>query len=413
MKTWSIIINKNNDILKMMSDALSIYDQALYYQRQSYFETREQGKIKTHSFVELYNLVKETQAFKESKLDSVLKSASIRKVCNNWLSFIKSTISYNKNKNKFKARPNMPKYLHKHKKYDNVYIDKTRLRYRGIKRENEFRLPCTNIKIKFPPKIKREQIRQVVLQYYYGKIKVNIIYDDVKKLEKQPDYKSAIGIDLGVNNLCAITSNDKNLSCIVKGGPLKSINQYYNKKLAKISSNLEKCNKKRTSHLKDSITLKRNNKINNYMHVVSRRLIDFCSENGIGKIIIGHNSGWKQETNVGKKNNQNFVCIPFNKLINFLKYKGAEAGISVVTVEESYTSKSDHLVNEPMKHNDNYVGKRIMRGQFKSSTGKLINADINGAIGMLRKENVITDAQLFGLRDRGDVVSPKVLKINP
>ena len=142
-------------------------------------------------------------------------------------------------------------------------------------------------------------------------------------------------------------------------------------------------------------------------------VIYLCVENKIENIIIGHNKGWKQESNMGKKTNQNFVQIPFNKLIEQLKYKSEKyIGLKVNIVEESYTSKIDHLVFEDMKHQKDYLGKRIKRGLYKSSCGKLLNADINGSIGILRKGNAITDDQILVLRDRGDVVSPKMLVIN-
>ena len=153
IRSWNTIIKSNDIILKMMSDALAIYDQALYYQRQSYFSSKEEGKIKTHGFVELYNIVKETSVFKETDLDHVVKSDPIRQVCKNWTSFIKATVSFKNAPSKFLGRPKMPNYLYKRKKYVNVCIDKTRLRYKNCK-NNEFRIPCTQVKIKFPPQIK-------------------------------------------------------------------------------------------------------------------------------------------------------------------------------------------------------------------------------------------------------------------
>ena len=129
----------------------------------------------------------------------------------------------------------------------------------------------------------------------------------------------------------------------------------------------------------------------------------------IGTVIIGHNKGWKQEINLGRKTNQNFVSIPFNRLIQMIQYKAEEFGIEVKVVEESYTSKIDHLAGESMKKQENYLGKRVKRGLFQSSIGKLINADINGAIGILRK--VVGDGFLGNLINRGDVYSPVKLSI--
>ena len=156
--------------------------------------------------------------------------------------------------------------------------------------------------------------------------------------------------------------------------------------------------------------MKRNHKLDFEFHNLSEKIIDLCIENDIGTIVIGHNKGWKQKSNIGRQNNQTFVSIPFNDLIHKIQYKSEEVGINCIITEESYTSKIDHLANENMTKQNNYLGKRIQRGLFKSSCNKILNADINGAIGILRKVNVFSDVDLINLRDRGDVVSPLILR---
>ena len=412
IRAWNYIVKNDDRLLSMMSDSLSIYDQALYYQRQSYFETKEQGKIKTYSYNDLWNLLKDHNKVKSSKLDINIKQYIVKQVCISWLSFIKSSIEYKKNPSKFNGRPKMPNYLYKTKDYNIIQVDKTR--FRKINEEqNSFNLPCSDYKIIIPKQIRLKDIRQVTIQKYYRKIKINIIYEDREVIKNQYDLNSAIGIDLGINNLCAITSNDKSFSYIINGRPLKSLNQFYNKKLAELKSKLEICNNKKSSKAIQKLNQKRNNKINHYLNCCSKQLINLCIKNKVEKIIIGHNKGWKQECNIGKTNNQNFVQIPFNTLINQVQYKSQKyTDLTVEIVEESYTSKIDHLALEKLEHQENYLGKRIKRGLFKSSTNKLINADINGAIGILRKGNAISDAQLLSLRNRGDVVSPKQFILN-
>ena len=412
LRSCSMIIKGNDTILRLMLESLAIYDQALYYQRQRYFETKEQKKIKTYNYIELYNIVKETEVFKKSNMDYVLKQEQIRLVCKNWKSFIKAAIEYKNNPEKFKNKPKMPKYLYKRKKYATVFIDKTR--FRSFK-NNTFKIPCTDVTILCPKHIEHNSIRCVSIQPYYGKIKINFIYDYLKYNDIQADENSAMGIDIGLNNLCAITINDKYLSYVIKGGPLKSINQFYSKRKSEMVSDLMKCNKKQyTSHAIDKLNMKRKHKIYNYIHTAANRIIELCIENKVSNIYVGHNKGWKQDIKLGRRNNQNFVSIPFNDLIETLKYKIENfIHLNLFIVEESYTSKCDHLVKETMEHHDNYLGKRVKRGLFKSSTGKELNADINGAIGILRKGNAISDDQIKILRDRGDIVSPKVLIINP
>ena len=155
-----------------------------------------------------------------------------------------------------------------------------------------------------------------------------------------------------------------------------------------------------------------NSFVDNQMGNISSMIIDYCLERNIGTIIIGLNEDWKRFIELGKKNNKVFCHIPHTRLCKTVKYKAKEFGINVIIVEESYTSKCDHLAFETMEHHDKYLGRRVSRGKFKSSTGRIIHGDVNGCIGMIRKANVIPDAVLMdGLRDRGDVVAPVVLNV--
>ena len=380
IKSWSIVSEATDIIHRMMSEALSIYDKALYFQRQRYFDTKAEGKIKTYEYNDLYELVKETDVFKNAKLDFVLKQEQIRLVAKNWKSYIKAVMMYNEHPELFDEKPKMPNYLYKHKNYASVYIDSSR--FRNVKTETEYSitLPCTTEVIELPRQIEIKSIRQLILKPYYGKLKICIVFnDETKKIKIDSDKRSSIGIDIGLNNFCAITSNDKSISCVVKGGLLKSINQFYNKKRAELYSELMKCNKEQeSSRALDRLSMKRKHKMYNFIHAVANRIIRICIENRISIIYIGHNNGWKQNANMGRKNNQNFVSVPFNELIKTLQDKATRyENLKVVVVEESYTSKCDHLAYETMEHHDTYLGKRVKRGLFKSSTGKELNADIN------------------------------------
>lgn len=414
IKAFNIQVSKNPQLIKWLKDSRAIYDKALFILRQAYFSTKDQDKISTPNYNQLYNLVKTEQVYKDSILDAPVKAQIIRQVSNNWSSFIKATIAYNNNPDKFLGRPKMPGYLYKRSDYNILTFDRNRIRKRTIDYKNHtLELPkLKGYKIHLPKQLDIDSIRQISVQIFYGKIKINITYQEEDKPVQDLNYNSAIGIDIGLNNLCAITSNDKPLSYVIKGGALKSLNQFYNKTLAEIKSNLEKFNKgQKTSKRISSLNLRRKNKIDDYLHKASKKIIDICLENKIGKIVIGHNKGWKQEIDLGKKTNQNFVQIPFNRLISLIQYKGLEKGIQVEVTEESYTSKIDHLSFEPLCKQEIYSGQRIKRGLFKSGIEKVLNADINGAIGILRKANAVLDEQLLFLQDRSDVVSPKVLSI--
>jgi len=193
---------------------------------------------------------------------------------------------------------------------------------------------------------------------------------------------------------------------IVKGKVVKSINQWYNKVRGLNRSYVD------SSHPETkgmSIqTRKRNNKIKDFLHKASRKLINYCINNNIGTIIIGYNEKWKQKNNMGKRNNQNFVSIPHYQLIRMIQYKAKFIGIDVILTYESYTSKCSALDNEQIGKHDTYVGKRIKRGLFQSSNGIKINADVNGAMNIMRK---VVPTAFQGKGIEAMVLSPQIVKI--
>ena len=415
LKSYNIQEEKVPGLIEWMRESRAIYDKALYILRQAYFSSKEQGKISTPTYSQLYTLMKDEQVYKDSEIDAPVKAHIVRQASDSWLSFIRASASYRKCPDKFQGRPKMPGYLSRRGvDYNMLTIDRNRIRKRTIDyRNHTIGLPkLEGYKLHLPKQLDIDSIRQITVQVFFGKIKFNVIYEEKETKIEDLDYSSTIGIDIGLNNLCAITSNDKSLSYVVKGGPVKSFNQFYNKTLGRLKSDLERFNRgQKTSRRIQKLSLKRRNKIEDYLHKASKKIIELCIDRKIGRVVIGHNKGWKQEIELGKRINQNFVQIPFNRLIDMIKYKGLEKGIQVDIVEESYTSKVDHMSLEPLCRQEVYSGQRLKRGLFKSGTGKILNADINGAIGILRKANAILDEQLLLLQDRGDVVSPKVLKI--
>lgn len=176
---------------------------------------------------------------------------------------------------------------------------------------------------------------------------------------------------------------------LISGRPVNSINHYWNKKVSNLRSKLDTSKDEREKNAIKSkinkLNRKRNFKINDYLHKSSILLVNHLDSNQIDSLIVGYNQGWKQDINLGKKNNQNFCNLPFYKFLNMLKYKCERKGISFKTQEESYTSKCSFLDNEEVCKHDSYLGKRVKRGLFKSSKGIEINADINGALNILTK----------------------------
>lgn len=229
-------------------------------------------------------------------------------------------------------------------------------------------------------KTNRTNIQQIRIVPKGNHIVIECLYKVECKAFKG-DNKRYCSIDLGVNNLCTFTSNIGQ-SIIYTGRPLKSINQYYNKKKAKLQSELE--HTKRTSKRIRRITLRRNNKVKDYLHKVTSKIVDYMETNSIHILFIGKNVGWKEGINLGVKMNQTFVSIPYNKLIEMLQYKCKLKGFKVVLVSEAYTSKCSFLDNELVCKHKTYKGKRIKRGLFQTQKGIFINADVNGSFNIMR-----------------------------
>ena len=209
--------------------------------------------------------------------------------------------------------------------------------------------------------------------------------------------------------MLTLTSNvDGFKPILIKGGKLKSINQYYNKEKARLQSNLQLQYKDRfTSNRIDKLTRTRNNRIEDSLHKISKYVKDLCLEHNVSRVVIGLNKDWKQEINIGSVNNQNFVNIPHSKLINLIRYKLEEIGVVLIVREESYTSKCSSFDLEEIKKQETYKGKRTKRGLFKTSKGLYLNADVNGSLNIIRKE--FGDAAMPA--DRGLILNPVSVRI--
>ena len=175
----------------------------------------------------------------------------------------------------------------------------------------------------------------------------------------------------------------------MNGKPLKSYNQWFNKEKAKLSS-IYKKQSPAAKFLRYGVAMlhlldKKYKKTEDYLHKISRRFIDYCTKHLIDTIVIGYNEGWKQDINIGKVNNQNFVSIAYLNLLKKIEYKAEDNGIRVIRQEESYTSKCSFIDNEVIKKHSKYLGRRVKRGLFKSKREILLNADANAAGNIGRK----------------------------
>lgn len=391
-KVYKIQIKENNYLKDITIMSNNLYNVALYNVRQHFFNH------KTYlNYFNNYPICKENENYK--KLPSQAAQQVIKQVDNSFKSFFQTLKDYKKHPDKYKACPKIPKY--KEKGSRNVITIPSQTVYR---KNNYIQFPKTEFKI-FLGELKIDKIVEIKIKPYHKYYEICITYEEKEK-EHVKQNENYIGIDIGVNNFITVSNNIGKNPFIVKGGIIKSINQYYNKKKAKLMSYV---GDKGTSNRIQDLTRKRNNKISNFLHNTSKHLIDYCIQNNISNIVIGYNEGWKQEVNNGKRNNQKFVSIPFRVFIEQVKYKAEQIGIKVIIHEESYTSKCDALALEDLKHKEQYFGKRVKRGLFKSRTSEIINADINGSLNILRK---VIGNDFISLLDRGLVKNPVICKYN-
>ena len=365
------IIKSNNELFsecdRVCLLSKNLYNYANYIVRQS-FTNKENSKYL--NYYDMNKLLKNEKDY--CLLPRKVSNQTLMLLDKNWKSFFASIKSWSKNKTKFTGRPSLPKYLDKSKgRFVSTY-EKGAISIKELKK-GFVKLSGTNISVKTD----KQNINQCRVIPRNGFYIIEIIYT-IPNIEQKPDNGRYSSIDLGLNNLATISSNVIK-PIIINGKPIKSINRYYNKKLAKLRSNK---NSKSKIH---SLCNKRNNKIKDYLHKSSRYIVNHLVSNGINTLVVGHNKGWKQDINIGKVNNQKFVNIPYDMFINMLKYKSEMAGIKLILNEESYTSKCSFLDGEDIKKHEKYMGKRVKRGLFKTSSGKFINADLNGSLNILRK----------------------------
>lgn len=362
----------------------NLYNKTLYIYRQAFTGKHENipdfiDIIKNERFVGKFDVMKRMGKLNDVDYRAMHKSHSAEKVITQvdtiWKAWFKALNAYKKNPSKFTGRPKMPKY--KKEGVPNILIyDQMDAR---LQKDGSINISKS---VKIPVFTKVTKIQEVRLIPSNNHIKVEVVYRkevDDKGLNKD----NALGIDLGLNNLMAVTSNEGSISSLVNGRPLKAINHYYNKKKAHYTSILNKHGKKFSKRLK-RLEAKRMMKIKDYLHKASRRVVDMMIDNNIGTCVFGHNKGWKQEINLGKVTNQNFVQIPFNNLIQMVQYKIEDIGGEFIVKNEAYSSKCSFLDDEKIGKKKNYAGKRTKRGLFVTGNKKAINADINGSLNIIR-----------------------------
>lgn len=389
--------------------AKNLTNEAIYNVRQYYFTEGEFLKYEKN-----YTLLKNSPNYKT--LNSNMAQQILKEVDGSFKSFFGLLKLAKKGKYAFKDCK-LPKYLPKDG-YTTLVIGFVRLKGNKliIPFSNSFKKTHKPVEITIPPILLDKKVKEIRIipkanarffefQYTY----------EAECIQRNLNKNNALAIDLGINNLATcVTSAGK--SFIIDGRRLKSINQWFNKENARLQSIKDKQHfGKKTTNRQKAIARDRNNKVNDYMNKAARKVIDYCIKNNIGTLIVGYNETFQRNSHIGKQNNQNFVSIPYGKLREKLECLCELNDIAFVKQEESYTSKASFWDKDtiPVYNSDNpqvyaFSGKRVHRGLYKRADGKVFNADVNGALNILRKSNVVS---LDALYSSGEVDTPIRIRI--
>ena len=389
--------------------AKNLANEAIYNVRQYYFSEGEFLKYEKN-----YTLLKNSPNYKA--LNSNMAQQILKEVDGSFKSFFSLLKLAKQGKYAFRDC-RLPHYLPKDG-YTTLVIGFVRLKGNKLilPFSNSFKKTHKAVEITIPPILLDKKVKEIriIPKAKARFFEIQYIYE-AECVQRNLNTNNALALDLGINNLVtAVSSNGK--SFIIDGKKLKSINQWFNKENARLQSVKDKQHygKKSTSRQK-AIARNRNNKVNDYMNKAARKVINYCIANDMGTLVVGYNETFQRGGHIGKRNNQNFVNIPYGQLRSKLEYLCKMNGIIFVKQEESYTSKSSFWDRDdsPVYNADNpreyqFSGKRIHRGQYKTASGKIINADVNGALNIMRKSSVVDVNILYG---RGEVDTPVRIRI--
>jgi len=312
-----------------------------------------------------------------------------------WKSYYSSLRDYQQHPHKYKGRPGIPKYVRKDAK-EVTFTNQDCV----IKDGKYLKFPKTKDQLNIGKLGAMGTLKEVIIIPTYNYFVVTLVFKVNHVILGKPQTNRHMAIDLGIDNLATIVTNTGRNPAIVKGKTVKSVNQFYNKRKAHLLSilrhgketNQGSFTTKRLQHLHET----RHRKLKDLFHQASAKILNMATTENIDTIIIGQNKGWKQEINIGKRNNQSFTSIPHSILIRMITYKAEALGMGVIVNEESYTSKASFVDGDdvpvyPQGQRHSFSGKRLKRGLYRSKHGSLINADVNGAANILRKAAVSVD----------------------
>lgn len=388
--------------------AKNLSNEALYNVRKVYFK-----EDKYLSYQENYKLLKESKNYK--LLNSNMAQQIIKEIDGSFKSFL-ALLKLAKN-GEYNDKINIPKYLEKDD-FSTLIIGFIRIKDNKLKipYSYQFRKNHNYIEIKIPPILRDKKIKEIriVPKAKARFFEIQYIYE-VAEIQRKINTNKALAIDFGVNNLATCVTSDGN-SFIIDGKKLKSINQWYNKENSRLESIRVKQGYENKTNRQNKNTIKRNNRVNDYISKSARLILNYCIKNKIDCIVCGYNSNFQRNNNIGKINNQNFYNIPFGKLYKKIEYLSKLYGIKFIIQEESYTSKASFLdgdfipiLDEIENKKIEFSGKRIKRGLYQAKNGELINADVNAALNILAKSKVVSLDRLYC---SGELNTPLRIKIS-
>ena len=396
-------------IKELCHAAKSLTNEAIYNIRQYYFTEGEFLK-----YEKSYTLLKNSPNYKA--LNSNMAQQILKEVDGSFKSFFGLLKLAKQGKYAFKDCK-LPHYLPKDG-YTTLVIGFVRLNGNKLilPFSNVFRKTHKAVEITIPPILLDKKVKEIriIPKSKARFFEIQYIYE-TENVQRNLNTNNALALDLGINNLVTAVSS-KGKSFIIDGRKLKSINQWFNKENAHLQSIKDKQGfGKKTTNRQKAIARDRNNKVNDYMNKAARKVIGYCITNNIGTLVVGYNETFQRNSRIGKQNNQNFVNIPYGKLRDKLEYLCKLNGIVFVKQEESYTSKASFwdkdvipTYNADNPQNYTFSGKRTHRGLYKTASGKTLNADVNGALNILRKSSVVSLRTLYS---RGEVDTPVRIRI--
>ena len=396
-------------LLKLCRYGKNLYNEGLYNVRQYYFCEGEYLDYQKN-----YHLLKESENYK--MLNSNVAQQILKEVDGAFKAFF-GLLRLKENERYSYRNIRLPQYLSKDG-YFTLVIGFVRLSGNKllVPFSNSFSKVHKKIEITIPPILLDKKVKEIrIIPKSDGRFfELQYIYEACSDIKEELDLSKALSIDVGINNLATCVTNDGQ-SFILDGRRLKSINQWYNKNNSRLQSIKDKQHIPIKTNRQASLERKRNNQISDYISKCARHIINYCLKNKIGNIIIGYNPALQKGSNLSKRNNQNFVNIPFGKLKDKLTYLSEYYGINLIKQEESYTSKASFFDEDeiPVLNDDDskvyvFSGTRIKRGLYQTSDGRYLNADINGALNILKKSSVVS---LEALYSRGAVDTPLRIRI--